>query len=153
MIKKIIDIIATILIIIIIIILIIITCKTIYDKHVEDIQPSRNDIIMIYAKGGAKMLKISGRFKSEGIQEFSSRKKISLTNGEKDKDGKYNQTYYDLWINDKVSNMINPDLKREIANKKAILNITGYLLVKRNDKYTNLIIYPSSIKKYSKPDF
>lgn len=96
------------------------------------------------------MITIKGVFKSQGLQEFSGKKKITLANGEKDQNGKYTNAYYDLWINDKVSNMIESGIKQDIADKKAVLEIEGYLKVKKNDKYTNLIIYPTSVKKFQK---
>ncbi|MFA5397877.1 MAG: hypothetical protein WC346_17840 [Methanogenium sp.] len=94
------------------------------------------------------MLEIKGLFKCTEIKEISGKKVLTLVNSEKDKDGKFTNTYYQVWVNDKVSNMVNAELKKEIT--KILINIEGYLKVSKNGNYTNLTIYPNKIEKYKK---
>lgn len=96
------------------------------------------------------MLKISGIFKSCGLQVRGKGKLLSLSNRDKDKDGNFTYTYYHLWINDKISQMIDPELKKKIAEKKAILEIAGFQKVQRVGNFTNLIIIPETIKEFRK---
>jgi hypothetical protein len=96
------------------------------------------------------MLKISGIFKSCGVEARGKGKLLSLANRDKDRDGNFSYTYYHLWINDKISKMIDDALKKKIAEKKAILDITGFLKVQKVGNFTNLTIIPETITEYSK---
>jgi len=94
------------------------------------------------------MIKISGIFKCKEVKQIKDSKVIKLVNSEKDKEGKWNNTYYDIWVNDKVSGMINPELKKKLTN--TMLTIEGWLRVNLYGNYVNLTIYPTSIKEYMK---
>jgi hypothetical protein len=95
------------------------------------------------------MLSVRGVFKCIEIKDVKGKKILSLSNSDKDRDGNYKNTYYVIWVNEKVSKMVNDDLKRKMKNK-AILDIKGFLRVSKKDKYTNLYIYPTEIKEYKK---
>lgn len=95
------------------------------------------------------MLEIKGRFKCMEIKEINNTKLLSIVNSDKDKDGKYINTYYQIWLNDKVSKMVNPDLKKKMANN-AIIDIKGFLKVNKTNKYTCLTIYPKEITEFRK---
>ena len=95
------------------------------------------------------MVKIEGLFKCNEIKEFKNSKKLSLSNSDKDKDGNFKNTYYDLWLTEKVSNMVNPELKKKMVNK-GMINIKGWLKVTKTNNYQNLTIYPSEITEYIK---
>lgn len=94
------------------------------------------------------MLKIEGVFKCKEIQKINNTPLLRLVNSDKDQDGNYKQTYYSLWVNDKVQNLFTTDLKRKLT--KTSLKINGWLRVKIDSKYTNLTIYPSSVEEYKK---
>lgn len=94
------------------------------------------------------MLEVKGIFKCINIKEIASKKVLTLSNADKDKAGNYGYTYYQIWVNDKVSQMVNPELKRNLTKK--FLEIDGFLKVSKSDKYTNLTIFPKSIKEYKK---
>jgi hypothetical protein len=95
------------------------------------------------------MIKIEGLFKCVDIKSINGNKVLNLSNSEKDKNGKFNNTYYQVWLSDKVSNMVDNELKHKMANK-AMINVEGWLKVLKKDKYTNLTIYPSKITEYKK---
>lgn len=97
------------------------------------------------------MIEIKGIFKCNEIKEVGSKKVLSLSNSDKDQDGNYINTYYQIWLSDKVSKLVDPNLKMKIANK-CLVNISGWLKVtKSNDnKFTNLTIFPTKIEEYKK---
>lgn len=95
------------------------------------------------------MIKIEGMFKCIEIKEINGNKVLNLSNSDKDKDGKFNNTYYQIWLSEKVSNMVNDQLKRKMANK-SMIDVKGWLKVLKKDKYTNLTIYPTEISEHIK---
>ena len=95
------------------------------------------------------MLEIKGIFKCKEIKVIDNNFKILvLINSEKDQNGKYNNTYYTIAVNEKVSKLVKPEVKREMT--KCLLSIEGWLKVSKKDSYTNLIIYPNKIEKWKK---
>lgn len=99
------------------------------------------------------MITIKGIFKCNEIKTFNTGKKVlKLTNSDKDTEGNYTQTYYQVWVTDKVSAMVDVQLKKKLTDKNTLLNIEGYLKVQidKNKKYINLTIYPTKIEEYKK---
>jgi hypothetical protein len=97
-----------------------------------------------------QMIKVEGIFKCMEIKEISGKKCLKLSNSDKDKDGKYKNTYYDLWINEKSGKLFSNDIKRKLKDK-CMLDIKGWLKVVYSEKYTNLVLYPTAVKEYKKP--
>lgn len=98
------------------------------------------------------MIEVKGLFKVTEIKEIGDKKLMKLTNSDKDKDGKYINTYYQIWCNEKVSKMTSNELKKKIL--KTLISISGWLKVDVSEingkKYTNMTIFPSSIEEYKK---
>jgi hypothetical protein len=97
-----------------------------------------------------KMVELKGIFKVVEIKEIGNKKLISLYNSDNDINGKIANTYYSIWCNDKVSDMVDIELKKKIAKGKVLLDIEGWLKVVKKDNFTSLVIYPKSIKQYQK---
>jgi hypothetical protein len=95
------------------------------------------------------MVKCEGVFKCQEIKEISGKKMLSLTNGDKDKDGNYKNTYYNLWINEKSGKLFSNELKAKLKDK-CMLDIKAWLKIETG-KYINLTLYPTEIKEYKKP--
>lgn len=100
------------------------------------------------------MLEISGRFSCGKIKDLGSTKVLNLSNSDKDKDGNYVNSYYQMFLNEKAANMFTVDMKKKIANPDdfLIIEIHGYLKVSKNGNYTNLTIIPKEVKEYKKGD-
>lgn len=96
------------------------------------------------------MIKISGVFKSRGVENTEKGKLLYLTNRDNCNNGKYIYTYYHILMNDKVLQTIDDSLKKKIIAKKAILSITGFQKVNMIGPFTNLAIIPETITEYSK---
>jgi hypothetical protein len=98
------------------------------------------------------MIEVKGLFKVQEIKEIGDKKLMKLTNSDKDKDGNYINTYYQIWCNDKVSKMTSNELKKKIT--KVLISINGWLKVDVSEingkKYTNMTIFPTSIEEYKK---
>lgn len=100
------------------------------------------------------MLKFTGIFTIKEVKELGKTKVMKLTHMNKSSDGKIKISYYDIWITEKVSKMVDTELKRNI--KDAIVTVDGFLLIETKEhqgkKYQNNTIFPSSIERYKKGD-
>lgn len=100
------------------------------------------------------MIKINGIFKVQEIKEVGNKKIIKLIHTHKNKDGSIANSYFNVWVNDKVSKMVTPELKRNMKDK--LITVEGYLLMETKEvegkKFVNNTIFPSSIEQYSKGD-
>lgn len=95
-----------------------------------------------------KMIEIKGLFKCTEVKEINGKKLLNISNSDKDQEGNYKNTYYQIWVNEKVNNLFTVELKQKLT--KCILSIEGWLKVNKTDKYTNLTIYPTAIKEHIK---
>jgi len=100
------------------------------------------------------MLEIKGRFSCGKIKDVGNSKILNLSNSDKDNNGNYINTYYQMFLNEKSANMFTVDMKKKIANPDEflIVEIHGYLKVSKNGDYTNLTIIPIEVKEYIKND-
>lgn len=100
------------------------------------------------------MLEIKGRFSCGKVKDLNGTKVLTLSNSDKDRDGNYYNSYYQMFLTEKAADLFTNEMKRKIgsADEYLIINISGYLKVSKNGNYTNLTIYPKSIEEYKKGD-
>lgn len=97
------------------------------------------------------MLKVSGIFSTGEIKKTNNGTKyLKMCNQDKDNQGNISKNYYTLWLTDKASNIFDNALKKKIADNGALINLEGFLLVSRNNNYTNMTIFPSKVSEYNK---
>lgn len=98
------------------------------------------------------MLEIKGLFTTGKIKGVGTGEVLTIVNSTKNKDGNYEKTYYQMWLNEKTLNMLTRDQVNKIydGNQYLILNIEGYLNVTKNNNFTNLTIIPTNITVYER---
>lgn len=96
------------------------------------------------------MLEIKGIFLTGKVKKIRDSEVLTIINREKDNmTGEYNKAYYQMWLNDKVKELLGYSILNKINddNSFALLEIEGYLKVVNNNNYTNLTIIPISINE------